>query len=148
MMRVVEIVLAAFAAVAAGWTSWQWWGYLNSSAYAPTLAGPSLWPLPAGYLLEIVALGLCGLISVSANRGPASQLWGNATWTTAGAFLTLVVLGAWSIGLFVAPTLFALVAAGALAGFRRRRRLWPQMGWFVVGLVAQALLMLWTILLR
>ena len=85
---------------------------------------------------------------MSANRAPASPLWGNATWTTAGAFLTLVVLGAWSIGLFVAPTLFALVAAGALAGFRRRRRLLPQMGWFVLGLVAQALLILLAILFR
>ena len=47
-MWVVEILLAAFAAVAAGWASWQWWGYLNSSAYAPTLACRSLWSLPAG----------------------------------------------------------------------------------------------------
>ena len=108
----------------------------------------ALWPFPARYLLEIVALGWCGLISVSANHASAPPFWGYATWTTAGAFLTLAVLGAWSIGLSVAPPLFAVAAAGALAGFRRRRRVLPQMGWFVVGLAAQALLMLLAILFR
>ena len=38
-MRVVEVLLASFAAVSASWASWQWYGYLSSSAYVPALAG-------------------------------------------------------------------------------------------------------------
>ena len=85
-MRILEVILAGFAAVAAGWDSWNWWTYLHSAAYVAAFRGDSLWPLPAGYWPEIIVLGLCGLVTVAANRTSASLAWGNATWAVAGAF--------------------------------------------------------------
>ena len=65
--------------------------------------------LPAGYLLEITVLGVGGLVSVSANGTSSPPLWGNVTWAIGGVFLSLAVLGAWSIGPSVVPALLALV---------------------------------------
>ena len=104
--------------------------------------GDSVWPLPAGYLLEITVLGVAGLVSVSANRSSSPPLWGKVTWAIGGVFLSLAVLGAWSIGPSIVPALLALVAAAILAGVRRRERVWMQVGWFAGGVMGQALIML------
>ena len=94
-----------------------------------------MWPLPAGYLLEITLLGVGGLVSVSANRTSSPPLWGNVTWAIGGVFLSLAVLGAWSIGPSVVPALLALVAAAILAGVRRRQKVFTQVGWFAGGVM-------------
>ena len=137
-MRILEVLLAGFGAIGAGWASWNWWTYLHSATYS----GGSVWPLPAGYLLEITVLGVGGLVSVSANRTSSPPLWGNVTWAIAGVFLSLAVLGAWSIGPSVVPALLALVVAGILAGVRRRQKVLTQVGWFAGGAMGQAVMML------
>ena len=142
-MRILEVLLAGFGAIAAGWASWNWWTYLHSAAYS----GGSVWPLPAGYLLEITVLGVGGLVSVSANRTSSPPLWGNVTWAIGGVFLSLAVLGAWSIGPSVVPALLALVVAAILAGVRRRETVWTQVGWFAGGVMGQAVTMLLAIFL-
>ncbi len=142
-MRILEVLLAGFGAIGAGWASWNWWTYLHSATYR----SDSVWPLPAGYLLEITVLGVGGLVSVSANRTSSPPLWGNVTWAIGGVFLSLAVLGAWSIGPSVVPALLALVAAAILAGVRRRPRVWTQVGWFAGGVMGQTVIMLLAIFL-
>ncbi len=146
-MRILEVLLASFGAIAAGWASWNWWTYLHSATYAAAFRGDSVWPLPAGYLLEITVLGVGGLVSVSANRTSSPPLWGNVTWAIAGVFLSLAVLGAWSIGPSVVPAFLALVAAAILAGVRRRQKVSTQVSWFAGGVMGQAVIMLLPILL-
>ncbi len=146
-MRILEVLLAGFGAIAAGWDSWNWWSYLQSATYAAAFRGDSVWPLPAGYLLEITLLGVGGLISVSANRTSSPPLWGNVTWAIGGVFLSLAVLGAWSIGPSVVPALLALVAAAILAGVRRRQKVFTQVGWFAGGVMGQAVIMVLAIFL-
>ncbi len=120
-----------------------------------TVHGPERRPVrcqtgPTGgtrYLLEITVLGVGGLVSVSANRTSSPPLWGNVTWAIGGVFLSLAVLGAWSIGPSVVPALLALVAAAILAGVRRRQKVFTQVGWFAGGVMGQAVIMVLAIFL-
>ena len=64
-----------------------------------------------------------------------------------GVFLSLAVLGAWSIGPSVVPALLALVAAAILADVRRKPKVLTQVGWFVGGVMGEAVIMLLAIFL-
>jgi hypothetical protein len=103
-----------------------------------------LWPLPGLYLLEVGALSL--VAAAGAWRGSGALVV--AAWFSIGALAGLSVLGAWSIGPYVAATT-AVVGLGVfLAGERtsglRRRKLLA----FLLGAAAQVALMVIVIRLR
>lgn len=103
-----------------------------------------LWPLPGLYLLEVVALSL--VAAAGAWRGSGAMAV--AAWSSIGALAGMSVLGAWSIGPYVAATT-AVVGMGLfLAGERtsgsRRRKLLA----FILGVAAQVALMFIVIWLR
>lgn len=86
-----------------------------------TLPGNSfsnLWPIPGLYFLELVALAVLALVSVSIHNTSQSLFWHSFPWFAAGIMLAFVVLGAWSIGSFLIPALLAFLLKGLLVDLR------------------------------
>ena len=101
---------------------------------------PFITPITLGYLLEAVALGVGVLWTVIVDEN-------RLRWACLGALSALTLLGMWSIGGSLLPGLLIAGAASVLAAVRTRARPMPAVGWFLVGGVAQTLLMvavLWT----
>lgn len=96
---------------------------------------PFITAITLGYLLEAVALGVgvLGTILVGESR---------LRWACLGALSALTILGMWSIGRTLLPGLLAAAAASLLAGVRTNARPMPAVGWFLVGVLAQTVLML------
>ena len=44
-MRILEVLLAGFGVIGAGWASWNAWTYLHSATYAAAFRGDSVWPV-------------------------------------------------------------------------------------------------------
>lgn len=77
-----------------------------------------MWPLPAAYLLEVLALAAAaGLTSALGTAAGAL-----VTWIAVGAMAAFSVLAAFSVGMFYAPILLLLLVGGMLAAWRQRRR--------------------------
>lgn len=99
-----------------------------------------LYPLPGLYFLEIVGLGLVALVSLLFDHPPASQ-WAAVPYGAAGVLLAFVVLGAWTIGFFLAPACVAFSLAGVSADRRRGRPMIRHLAIFLIAAFAQAGLM-------
>jgi hypothetical protein len=107
---------------------------------SPPGANPWLeqWPFPALYFLEILALGLATAYFIVTNRGASPSRWNGLPWISAGILLTFVILGAFSIGLYLIPAMLSFLGAGIL-GDRRQAGNWPtHVIYFMFAAMAQA----------
>ncbi len=108
--------------------------------FGMTLQQP-LFPLPGLYFLEIVLLGLVGLVSTLQNRAEKTG-WGQfAPWGIAGILLTFNILGLWTIGLFLIPGTLSFLAAGMLQA-EGKQQFGRGLGTFFGGAILQLGLML------
>ncbi len=78
-----------------------------------------MWPLPAGYLIEVLTLTMAAALL----RGLGSTVGPWLTWMAFGALGAFAVLGMFSVGAAYVPICVLLLASGALAGWRQPRRL-------------------------
>jgi hypothetical protein len=80
------------------------------------LADPhqELFPLPAFYLLEMIAASLAAAIGTF----KGGERWGRAIWAAGGIIAAFVLMGGFSIGFFFIPTAI-LVLIAALLSWRR-----------------------------
>ncbi|MEW5985821.1 MAG: hypothetical protein AB1791_04225 [Chloroflexota bacterium] len=99
-----------------------------------------LYPLPGLYFLEIVWLGLVALVSLLVDH-PSTSWWTAVPHGAAGVLLAFVVLGAWTIGFFLAPACVAFLLAGVSADRRRGRPMIRHLVIFLIAAFAQAGLM-------
>jgi hypothetical protein len=97
--------------------------WLSVSAYQ------SMWPLPALYLIEMVAVSIFTALLVL--RGGRKAVL--APWVAAGILTAFSILGAFSVGFFYLPS--ALIF-GLLAVFSDVRRKGPILGHLGLGVVA------------
>nr|MBI2905626.1 hypothetical protein [Chloroflexota bacterium] len=98
-----------------------------------------MWPLPALYLLEMVALSLAAALGNahdSATGGRAA--WGGGV----GAVLAFVAMGAWSVGFLHIPVAVLLIITGILRNRRQRLNMAIHLGICAAAAVAQVALML------
>jgi hypothetical protein len=102
---------------------------------------PDLLPLPGLYLQEIALLGPLLLAGLFFER-PKWRLWPELAWGTAGVLLAFVVLGMWTIGLFLIPAFCLCLLAGWLGSRRLGRPIGRQVGLLALAAVCQAALML------
>ncbi len=137
--RVAEILLAAFAAVVAVNVFRRWWPYLESAAYGPPGEPGGHGPAAEIYLVELVFLGVLGLLTICLDRDSAAESWGRISWFIAGMLSTLSFLGNWSIGSSVIPMALALLVAALLAGARRGRGKVEQSAHFMLGAIMQGI---------
>jgi hypothetical protein len=98
----------------------------------------AMWPLPALYLIEMLALpGATAIILLrSASTGAT------VAWVAAGAVSAFSVWGAWSVGLFYAPVALLLLAAGLVAVLPARRSILTDLAWAIAAAVLQSAIML------
>ena len=97
-----------------------------------------VWPLPALYLLELVALP--GAVAAVAFLRPTTLAL--FSLVAAGAAVAFSFLGVFSVGLLYAPGAVLLVAVAVLARSPGERSPYARVGLFAGGLVVQTALML------
>jgi hypothetical protein len=154
--RSLALVLAGLGLAAAQWSMSYLWVNLNSPSCGqpPPVAFSCdpLWPLPAGYLVEVVVLALVAFVAVVIAKYRNS---GFVSWFALGALSTMTLLSAMSIGSYVeigigswvaVPLLF-LIPARILA--TPTPPMWaPEVTGLVVGLLLQGGVMFCVIWVR
>lgn len=91
-------------------------------SFTPPRSG--FWPAPGLYFLEILFIGLATTYFVLTNQTPQPNRWSSLPWISAGILLTFVIMGIFSIGLFLIPAMLFFLAA-AILGDRRQGGNWP-----------------------
>ncbi len=127
---ILERVLAALAAVACLVLTIRIWQVVG-------LDQP-MWPLPAAYLLEVLALAVAaGLASTL-----GLSMGGLIIWIAIGAISAFAVLASFSVGSFYAPVVLLLLVSGLLAAWRQRARILTYLACAIAAAVLQAGLIL------
>ncbi len=127
---VLEVVLAALAFVFSLVVTIRIWAF--------AAVQQEMWPLPALYLLEVVALP--ATCFASALRGTASRA--RVASIAAGALLAFSILGAWTVGLFYGPLVILLTASALAARGRTLDRVPVLLAFLLGGALVQASLMI------
>ncbi len=97
--------------------------------------GDSVWPLPGLALVDWVIFSLLGFLGIwFSNRSDnTTALYG--AWLAVGALFPLVILGVFSIGLFVLITELLLLIAAILVIFQRSSRNYRPISLAMVGVI-------------
>jgi len=69
----------------------------------------SIWPIPALYFFEIAGLAVLALTAAPHLSSPSKETWLPFPWIAAGIMTAFVILGAFSIGLFLVPALLSFM---------------------------------------
>lgn len=99
-----------------------------------------LLPFPGLYLLEIAIIGIFGFFSVL--QWDTMPIWRVVPWVGSGILLAFVILGAWTIGLYLIPAMIAFFLAAMIGDLRSRQRLSKGILWFFGAGLLQALFIL------
>lgn len=99
-------------------------------------SGPPVWPLPGLVLMDWAILGILGFLSAYWGRKPSSALWRKIAWVVAGALVPLVILGAFSIGLFVLVSLLFFLGSAILLAMQRKEKWLDHLGMIFIGTVS------------
>jgi len=137
MRRVFEITISILAVCTSCWLMFQLWSYLSSPNYG---GRSSLWPAPAGYLVEVVLLSVLALICVVKRNSNFDNI--SFLWFLIGALLSMVILGAFSIGPSIAPTAIGFIVVGISMSYKRRKRVMRYITMLLGGLIIQSLIMI------
>jgi hypothetical protein len=106
-----------------------------------------LWPLPGLVLLDWALLGLIGFLGAYLSFRQLSAKWLQVTWFITGAFMPLIVLGAFSIGLFVLIGFLLFVTSTILLAIRKRAKWLESFSLLMLGAICNLVLLLITITL-
>ncbi len=132
--RVLEIVLSGIGvgiAIVNCIVIWQ-----AVSSYQP------MFPLPALYLFELIAVSLVGWVSIIFSETGRLRYAPYLPWVTVGVLVAFVILGAMSVGFFYLPVLLLFIASGILFDVRTRRMIVLDLGVAGVAALVQAGVML------
>jgi hypothetical protein len=97
--------------------------------------GDSVWPLPGLALVDWVAFSVLGFLGVWFSNKSDNTASLNGAWLAVGALAPLVILGAFSIGLFVLITELLLLIASIIVTFRRSNSNYRPIGLAMVGVI-------------
>lgn len=118
----------AFAGLATEAISMGWvWSRLASSTVTPA------WPLPALYLIEAVVLAAMVLWAVVVPHAGATRF---GAWPALGALVVMALLGAMTIGLYMALA-FGFLLPAAVLGDDGRSTVFQRSAGFVLGVLLQ-----------
>ena len=105
----------------------------------------SQWPFPMIYFFEIIAIGIIGIVAMGNLQQPEKSNWSTVFWVCSGILLSLVILGAWTIGFFLLPAMVIYLVLGILSDRRTGNAIPRNLIFFVSGGIAQALFVLLTL---
>jgi hypothetical protein len=106
----------------------------------------SQWPLPFLYFIEIIAIGIAGVIAMTGVQIAPNPRWSAVFWICSGLLLTFVILGAWTIGFFLLPAMIINLVVGILTGRRTGSDIPRHLIYFVAAGIGQATLVFLTLL--
>ena len=130
-MRKFELFLSYFSALLCATLTIGLWAWISTFQ--------TLWPFPALYLLELMALALAASY-FSIRDLPHAAVF---NWAVAGVFFGFYILAGFTIGVFYLPFVILYALIGILSDRRRQqKKFWPHLGTLVIGSLLQAGLIL------
>lgn len=106
------------------------------------MPGTPVWPLPALVLIDWAILGVLGFLGVYFGKKTSPTCWQKTVWFATGALIPLVILGAFSIGLFVLVSLLFFLISAILITIQEKLRWRDNLGLLMVGAVCNLGLLL------
>lgn len=97
-------------------------------------------PTPGLYFIELVLIGVLGLLAGIKKQHQPSVFWSVIPWISSGILLTFVILGAWTIGFFLIPAMIAFLVLGILVDRRLKGEIALHVIYFVSAGIAQAVI--------
>jgi hypothetical protein len=101
-----------------------------------------LWLLPGFVLLDWALLGLIGFLAAYLSFRQLSSKWRLVAWFITGAFIPLIVLGAFSIGLFVLIGFLLFMISTILLTIRQRAKWLESFGLWILGAICNLVILL------
>jgi hypothetical protein len=121
----------------------SFFGALFTYVTEAQIAGVSLWPLPGLVLVDWILVGVLGFFATYFRLRRRSKRWLVACWVFSGAFIPLVILGAFSIGFMVLITFLLSLLATSILAFRNGTNWLESFGALMLGSIGNlAILML------
>jgi hypothetical protein len=116
---------------------------LNSPDFLTTFS--SLWPFPMIYFIEIITIGIIGLVAVGNLKTQEKSNWSASFWICSGIILAFVILGAWTIGFFILPAMVIYLVLGILTDKRTENDIPLHLVFFVAAGISQAIFVFLTL---
>jgi len=115
------------------------WGVFTEQAQ---IQGSRIWPLPGLVLLDWAGLAILGFLGVLLSNKPYGAAWLYANWFIVGALMPLVILGAFSIGLYVLISLLFILASSVIITIQKKSKWLMHLGLVMVGFICNLGLLL------
>lgn len=110
-------------------------------------SGQTDFPFPFLYFVEIALLGVL-VIGFVAARPRLGTRWNALPWVAAGILLAFVILGGFSIGLFLIPAFLAFTITGFLVDLQTGGSMARHFGLLLVAAVAQGAVIMMLVSIR
>jgi hypothetical protein len=123
----LALVLSFFVAVV------SFWGAIVIYISETQIAGESPWPLPGLVLVDWVLIGSLIFVAVFFNLRKKSARWVRATWFLTGAFIPVIIVGAFSIGSLVLITFFLAVISTFIVAIQQESKWLASFGFLMLG---------------
>lgn len=123
------LVLAFIGALIA--LSGSWLVFVEQAQFQ----GARIWPLPGFALVDWAIMGTLGFLGVLFSYRPNGSVWLKTIWFVVGALIPLVVLGAFSIGLFVLISLLFILASSIIISIQKKSKWLWHLGLLMVGVI-------------
>jgi hypothetical protein len=106
----------------------------------------SQWPFPFIYFVEIIIIGVIGIIAMVYLQRQEKSNWSAIFWICSGILLTFVILGFWTIGFFLLPAMVVYLVLGIRSDKRTGNNIPRHLIFFVAAGIAQALFVFLTLI--
>jgi hypothetical protein len=131
----LALVLSFLAAVV------TFFGAIVTYVSQAQVAQASLWPLPGLVLLDWLVIGVVSFISVFFSLRRKTVGWLRLTWLLTGAYIPLIILGAFSIGLLVMLAFFLAVISTFIIAIRHRSKWLESFGLLMLGSISNLVIL-------
>ncbi len=107
------------------------WTYVTQVQFG---ASP-MWPLPGLVLTEWAILGIVGFTAAYITFRKNVVIWQQTTWAISGAFIPLIIVGAFSIGPFVLIEFGLFMISSLFLSVQRRPKWLENFGLLMLGAI-------------
>jgi hypothetical protein len=97
-------------------------------------------PFPALYFIEIISLGFLGMVAVYKDDPVDKPFWNIVPWIGGGIMLSFVILGGFTIGFYLIPSLIAFFFLGVLMDRRKNGNFALHFIYFISAGIAQSVI--------